>query len=155
SISTSTSTSTVPPKPVVWTDPSLAITATSLGRVQVGMTLDQSQTAAGIVFNMEGDGVHYSTHLPNGYADLFVDLGDSGRTFCVGSVTPERGRTVDSITTPEGFRLGDTVAHLKSVYGNRLTHVPEPAHGIEPRDGYVVKEGSGYLAFSDSNGVVW
>jgi hypothetical protein len=149
-----TTTTTLPaPLPGWWSNRSLAITATSLGGVQVGMTLDQAQWAAGLVFDTQGDGVHYPTTLPKGYADLFVDLGDKGQVRCVGAVGSMND--TDTITTPEGFRLGDSLGHLKAIYGNRLTHIPNPVTGIEPRDGYVVKEGNSFLVFSYSKGVVW
>ena len=120
------------------------------------MSLGQAQQAAGIRFDGSGDGAHYPTKLPSGFAYLFVDTFTRDAVGCVGAELGRASIPRDTITTPEGFRLGETVRRLQAVYGTRLRHVPEPPSGIEPRDGYVVAEGGGWLAFSTSRtGLVW
>lgn len=52
-----------------------------------------------------------------------------------------------AITTPEGFRLGGTVQQLLAIYGGRAKYSPAPSGGIAARDGYVVEESRGNLAF--------
>jgi hypothetical protein len=142
------------PRPVgLWTDPSLVIDATSLGAVKVGTSLDQAQTAAGIVFDGTGDGVYFPTMLPTGFAHLFVDL--EYNAFCVGASTTSDTPLQQVVRTREGFRLGDTVETLKSIYGSRLTYVPAPTTGISAQAGYVVSEPDGSIAFGvDPDGIV-
>jgi hypothetical protein len=150
---TTTMATTSAAAPAKWTDPVLKIDGSSLGEVKVGMTFDQAQQAAGVKFDGSGDGAFYSTKIPSGDTHPFVnDDPETGRVFCVGA---QSVGTKQSVVTPEGFHLGDTVTHLQSTYGARLVHIPDPIHGIDSRDGYVVTVPGGRLAFSVNNGIVY
>lgn len=131
----------------LWSDRQLTITPHSLGRVQVGMTLAQAQTATGLAFDGSGDGAYYPTTLPAGYPHLFVGEVANGVAGCVGAEIGDAAVNPQEVLTPEGFRLGDTVERLKSVYGSGARYVPAPSGGISPRAGYVVTEPDGNLAF--------
>ena len=149
-------TTTIAGEQAPWTASLVAITPDSLGAVRVGMTLAEAQAAAGIEFDGHGDGASYPTTLPTGYAHLFVDSFAGSTVGCVG-VELANATDRESITTPEGFRVGDTVTNLRAIYGDRLVHVAAPPSGFDPRDGYTVAAPAGYLlTFSvDAKGTVW
>ncbi len=137
---------TAPPRPAPkWADAQLTITAQSLGGVRLGMTLQQAQAAAGVVFDGSGDGASYPTSLPANYPHLYVHAETGGRVTCLGADGPS---TAQTIVTPEGLHLGDTVAKLLQIYGSRARYVPAAAQGIHPSDGYVVAGPGGNLVFS-------
>jgi pimeloyl-ACP methyl ester carboxylesterase len=131
------------PSPGAWTGSMLTITPSSLGAVRIGMTQAQSDIAADALFQEQGDGA-YSPTLPNGSAYDYVS-GFPVR--CVGAELS--GSPVSQIiTTPEGFRLGDSVQRLLAVYGARARYVPPPTRGGITNDaGYVVAEAGGNLDF--------
>jgi hypothetical protein len=136
----------------VWSGTQLTITPLSLGRVGVGMTLDQAQIAAGLPFDGRADGASYPTGLPSGFPHLFVGDGANSTVACVGAQIGPNTVSPQTVTTPEGFHLGDTVQRLRAIYGG-ARYSPAPTGGISPRAGYVVSEASGNLAFSvDSTG---
>jgi len=152
-----TSTSPAPTSTTVpvttWSARQLTITAHSLGAVQVGMTLAQAQAAAGYTFDGSGDGAFYSTHVPTGYPHIYVNV-DPGANFvpgsnvaCVGVELGTADPHVQTIVTPEGVRLGDSVQHLLAVYGSQARFVPNPGSGIAPAAGYVVTQGNEALVF--------
>jgi hypothetical protein len=116
------------------------------------MTLDEAQQAAGVTFDGNGDSASYPTKLPAGDAHPFVDSGPDGHVFCIG-VSRDQS-TTQTVVTPEGFMLGQPLSKLRTVYGNRLVHVPKPAQGIGPTDGYIVAEPGGLLAFPVSGDTV-
>lgn len=124
----------------LWTDPQLTITPTSLGAVRVDMTVTEAQTVAGVRFDGSGDGFHYPATLPAGYPHLYLG------NHCVGAAT--RTTTTQTVSTPEGIHLGDTVAKLKTTYGPSLRHVPSPGFGMNPTDGYIAPVTGGNLAFA-------
>jgi len=134
-----------------WSGQQLTITPQSLGGVRVGMTLDEAQQAAGYAFDGTGDGAYYSTTVPAGFPHLFVRLDQRGDVSCVGAEISDQASIPQAISTPEGFRLGETVPRLQAVYGARARFVPAPAGGISPRAGYVVTEAGGALAFYVDN----
>ena len=146
----------VPAAPAKWTAPILTIDGSSLGAVKVGMTHDEAQQAAGVTFDGHGDSAFYSTTMPACDAHPFVDIDDAGHVFCVGAQTNPDAEQTQTVMTAAGFRLGDPVSKLRSVYGDRLVHVPNPQQGIAPRDGYIVTTPTGRLAFSvGSHGKVY
>ena len=53
-----------------------------------------------------------------------------------------------TVSTPEGFQLGDTVQRLLAVYGSRAHYVAAPPSGMTTNAGYVVDETDGNLAFA-------
>jgi hypothetical protein len=112
------------------------------------MSLAQAQSAAGIIFDGRGDGAFYPTTLPPGYLHLFVDGDPVG---CVGAeagLSPQR----QTVSTPEGVRLGDSTKKMLHTYGSRARYLPAPAFGITTRAGYVVPlTGGGSLVFGVDN----
>ena len=136
--------------PAPWSGPKLTITSSSLGGVGVGMTLEQAQVAAGLTFDGSGDGAYYPTTLPAGFPHLFVRTRPDAKVTCV-SAQIAGVPTPQSVATPEGFRLGDTVQRLLAVYGRPLRFVPAPTTGISPRAGYVLAEPNGNLVFEIDN----
>jgi hypothetical protein len=133
-----------------WSGTRLTITPRSLGAVRVGMTLAQAQSSAGVVLDGRGDGAFYPTRLPTGFPHLFVrqDAYPTDAVTCVGAEVGDPATNPQQISTADGFRLGDTVARLKAIYGSRAHYSPAPSSGISPRAGYVVTEAGGSLAFS-------
>lgn len=111
------------------------------------MTLDEAQFAAGVKFDGRGDGAYYPTSLPAGFPHVFVNLGTGTTVACVGAEIGPSDTIAQTVVTPEGFRLGDTVAQLQAVYGTRARFSPAPPTGLSPRAGYVVDEAGGTLAF--------
>jgi hypothetical protein len=113
------------------------------------MKQNEAEAAAGVSFDGSGDGFWYSTKLPDGYPHDYVGLGSStGTVICVGASILQAtvvGR--QTISTPEGFRLGDSVQRLLAVYGSRAHYVPAPSSGMTTEAGYVVAESGGTLAF--------
>ena len=108
------------------------------------MTTGQASAAAGEKLVPVGDGVLYPGGITT--SGLSVAANSSNQTVsCVSAA--DRPRT-PAVVTPQGFRLGETLAQLKAVYGDRLRYVPAPASGVTPLPGYVV-------AFSDGNLVFW
>lgn len=129
----------------LWSDPHLTITSTSLGRVKIGMTQHQAEVAAGFSFGVGGDGYVYPDVGPTGGAHLYVAAGPGSAVRCVGA---EGGVGVQTVTTPEGVKIGDPATKVTAVYGARATYAPEPPDGgMSPHAGYVVREGNGALAF--------
>lgn len=126
-----------------WTDPQVTITARSLGAVQVGMTLGQAQTAAGLTFDGAGDGMYYPTSLAD---HLYVGLLSGPTVSCVGASQSQSAESQQTVATPEGFRLGGSVASLLTIYGSHAVYVPAHA-GIQPVAGYIVAENGGNLFF--------
>ena len=144
------------PAPGGWLSSPLTITPSSLGAVRVGMTLAAAQAAAGPNFDTSGDGFAYPTTLPAGYPhDFVLALGSNGVVRCVGAeIWPGWTSKSQSVTTPEGVRLGDSVQHLLAAYGSRARYEPAPRYGISTNAGYVVAESGGSLAFVVRGGVV-
>jgi hypothetical protein len=136
-----------------WMQHALTITPTSLGAVVVGETIAEAQNAAGLTFDGHGDGFMYPRTLPAGYPHDYVGLGGPHDTvICVGA--GKNGATTNgpqTISTPEGFELGDTVQHLLAVYGSRAHFVAAPASGMTTNAGYVVAETDGTLVFVVDN----
>ena len=132
-----------------WTGSRLTITPRSLGAVRVGSTPAQASAAAREGLRPVGDGV-WSPHgvMTSGLA---IAVGSAGTVSCVSASEQPGGPAVE---TPQGFRLGGTLAQLKGVYGASLRFVPAPAGGISPVPGYVVRLSGGNLAFWLSGGVV-
>ncbi|KAA0024911.1 esterase/lipase family protein [Antrihabitans cavernicola] len=133
-----------------WSEANLSISASTLGAVKVGMTLDQAQEAAGSVFDGSGDGAHYPVPK-NGRPELYV-VGNSVQ--CVGASGDNTGTPPQIIATAEGVRLGDNEDEVKRVYGDLAQYVPAPPFGRTPSAGYVIAEKSGVLAFSIHNGKI-
>jgi hypothetical protein len=134
-----------------WSDRALTITARSLGGVHLGMNRNEAQVAAGYAFDTGGDGFVYPTTLPAGFPHDYVGVtGLSGHesVVCVGASLRNGSKpSSQTISTPEGFRLGDTVQRLKAIYGSRARYVPAPSSGMTTNAGYVVDEAGGHLAF--------
>lgn len=135
----------------LWSDPQLTITPTSLGGTKIGMTYQQAVDSSGAQFAGGGDGMTPASGPADG-AQLFVGglsvFGASpfGRLTCITAQTAP-GMT-QSITTAEGFRLGDSVAALKAIYGGRLSFVPLPAGGgYNPHAGYILHGAGGNYVF--------
>jgi pimeloyl-ACP methyl ester carboxylesterase len=129
----------------LWSDPLLTITSNSLGRVKVGMTQAQAETAAGFSFGVGGDGYVYPDVGPTRGAHLYVSAGPDARVRCVGA---EGGVGVQTVRTPEGVKIGDPASKVTAVYGARATYVPIPPDGgLSPQDGYVVQEHGSALVF--------
>ena len=130
-----------------WNASELTITSHSLGAVTIGMTIQQASAAAGEPLAPVGDGVYYPA---GGTARGLSVLGGGaagGTVDCISANT--RGGNAPTVTTPQGFPLGGTLAQLKTVYGSRLRFVPAPTTGgISPLPGYIV-------AFPDGNLVFW
>jgi hypothetical protein len=131
-----------------WTSSTLTITPHSLGAVTIGMTLEQASTAAGEPLAQVGDGVAY----PQGgtTSGLSVSLQVSNKVRCVAAAATKGAPTV---VTPQGFRLGGTLAQLKAVYGSNLRYVPGVG-GINSAPGYVASYPDGNLVFWVNNDVV-
>ena len=151
SSTTSTTTTTTSTQPVgggeLWSGAQLTITPRSLGRVTVGMTFDQAQTASGVAIDGAADGAFFPTALPSGFPHLFFNEHPSNAVSCVGAELADLATIPQTVSTPEGFRLGGTVHQLLAVYGSRATYSDAPPSGISPRAGYVVTEPGGNLAF--------
>lgn len=134
-----------------WSDQTLTITPQSLGRVQVGMTRDEAQAAAGYSFDAAGDGFLYRSTPPAGFPHDYVGMtGPSGNetVVCVGASLRGGSKPLSqAISTAEGVHLGDTVQKLEAIYGSRARYVPPPASGMTTNAGYVVAEAGGSLAF--------
>lgn len=130
-----------------WTGLQLTITQQSLGRVRIGMTLDQAQIAAGLTFDGSGDGAVYPRTLPVGYPHLYVGEGPKSTVACVGAEIGFADTTPQTVVTRDGLQLGDTEQQLLAIYGGRAHYVPKPVGGISPSAGYVVAEADGNLAF--------
>jgi hypothetical protein len=131
-----------------WTANSLIITPTSLGAVKNGMTLSQAENAARLPFSGSGDGAYYPIFTSAEAPHLYIrPNGDSNFPACVGAQGDGKG--TPTVSTTEGFRLGDTVTKLKAIYGQRLTFTPlPPGGGLSPRAGYVLHEPTGTLIFA-------
>jgi hypothetical protein len=143
----------MPAAPAKWTDPVLTINGSSLGAVKIGMTFDEAQQASGVTFDGRGDGAAYSNEMPAGDAHPFINAQGQGPVNCIGA--GGGAGLKQSVVTPEGFRLGDSLAKLKSVYGARLVYLPGPtAHDIYSHDGYVVAVPGGRLGFLADKGIV-
>jgi len=135
-----------------WSGRELVIAPGSLGAVTVGMTLAEAQKAAGYTFDDSGDGFVYPTALPRGYPHEYVgeaatNLGDD--VSCVGVQTRRPELMRQTVVTPEGFRLGDTVQHFLAIYRASAKHVAAPPTGMTTDEGFVVAEHGGYLAFTE------
>ena len=144
-----TTTSTAPAADdASWTGLRLTITQQTLGHVRVGMTIAQAEAAAGVAFDGMADGAAYPTTLPAGYPHLFVDELPNGTVSCVGAEIGAAQHSPQTVATPDGLRLGDTVHQLVAIYGSRARYVPKPSGGISPHAGYVVTEPDGNLAIS-------
>jgi hypothetical protein len=140
-----TTTTTTSTSGATWANPQLTITADSLGAVRVGMTMDQAQAAAGLIFDGMGDGMYYPTTTPDHVYAGFVN--STPTVSCVGAALGQSSGT-QTVSTPEGFQLGGSVQTLISTYGSSARYVPAPATGgIDPRAGYIVAENGGNLFF--------
>jgi hypothetical protein len=129
-----------------WTASSLIITATSLGAVKNGMTLAQAENAAGLDFPGSGNGAHYPTLTSPHAPHLYIrPTGDTNFPPCLGAQGDGKG--TPTVSTAEGFRLGDPVRRLKGIYGSALTYTPRPDAGLSPRAGYTLKEPAGSIIF--------
>src|SRR5207302_3643828 len=100
----------------------LTITPRSLGQVTVGMTLDQAQAAAGIAIDGAADTAFYPTALPANFPHLYFNEDPSNTVSCVGAEIADYATNPQTVITPEGFRLGDTVQQLLSIYGSRARY---------------------------------
>jgi hypothetical protein len=127
-----------------WSGMTLVITGRSLGRVRVGMTIAQAQDASGFHFDTDGDGYAYPTTLGFGYPHLYVGLLEGPDVTCVGVAGPSSSQ---SVVTSAGFRMGQSVTHLRAVYGHRLRYLPPPKGVLTATPGYVVTDGAGVIAF--------
>jgi hypothetical protein len=134
-----------------WSDRTLTITPQSLGAVRVGMTQGEARTAAAFSFDAGGDGFVYPTTLPAGFPHDYVGMAGSygkERVVCVGaSLWSGSKPSSQTISTPEGLHLGDTVQRLQAIYGTRARYVPAPSSGMTTNAGYVVADPGGYLVF--------
>lgn len=137
--------------PGLWSNQSIAITVDSLGAVKVGMTVHQAEIASGFLFDDGGDGFEYPTTLPTGFPHLYAGFGPNGQAVCIGAAGSGEHQTV---TTPNGFRLGGSLKSLKAIYGTQLHFVPAPpTGGLTDDSGYVVHTSAGNLVFlTDSTG---
>jgi hypothetical protein len=106
------------------------------------MNLDQALAAAGP--NSAGTGNEVSS--PTTTPDYLYAL--TGQTVsCVGTSLGQSSGT-QTVSTPEGFHLGDSVQTLLSIYGSRAKYIPFPSgYGIDPSAGYIVAETGGNLFF--------
>jgi hypothetical protein len=119
---TSTIAASAPPATSgLWTAAQLIITANSLGAVQVGMTLGQAQTAAGLTFDGAGDGMYYPTSLTD---HLYVGVLSGTTVSCVGVSKSQSAESQQTIATPDGFQLGGSVQSLLTIYGSSAKYVP-------------------------------
>jgi Putative serine esterase (DUF676) len=136
----------------LWTDPELIITPTSLGRVQIGMTITQAEAAAGFTLNNVGDGYLDSSAILADDAHLYIGGTANGTVRCIGA--GDDRSTQQIVRTPQGLRLGDSVARLLAVYGVQAQFIPAPTQGgMTNFAGYVVQQPGGSLAFRiDSSG---
>jgi hypothetical protein len=107
------------------------------------MSMDQAQAAAGLTFDGMGDGMYYPTNTPDHvYAGFF----NSPTVSCVGAEVGQSSGA-QTISTPSGFQLGESVQTLLSIYGSRAQYVPAPNGGIRPVAGYIVAGTGGNLFF--------
>jgi hypothetical protein len=137
----------------LWSDPRLVLTPNRLGGVLVGSTRKAAQVAAGMYFDLSGDGYHYSSAEPRGYPHDYVGLGRYGRVRCVG--VEQSGRTGQTIVTPAGVQLGDPMRKVRRVYGARAHWVPAPTGGgMTHNYGWVVHTNRGTLTFFTYSGSV-
>ena len=114
----STTSTTAPVGPTAaWSGRRLTIAPDSLGLVAVGQSLDAAQIAAGVKLDGAADGAYYPTSLPAGFPHLFVQLDPGSKVVCVGAEITNAAANAVVVTTPEGFRLGETVEELKVIYG--------------------------------------
>jgi hypothetical protein len=126
-----------------WLSPSLVITPESLGAVKVGTTLEAAEGAAGIIIENTGEDI-FSPEPGIGRPGLYLNLNSSNRVNCVGAQLTDR-RTV---STMEGFRLGESILQLKRLYGQGLRFVQSATGGFMGNlSGYVLSESSGNLVF--------
>jgi hypothetical protein len=123
------------------------MTPRALGTVKVGMTLIGAMQAAGIAIVAIGDGA-YAPQQGVGPTNLFLSLNSSHRVSCIAIGVGSSSRP--AVSTQRGFRVGETVAQLKRVYGHSLRYVPARTTGMGDPAGYVVTTSTGNLAFSVS-----
>lgn len=139
--------STPSPAGAAWTAKSLIITPAYLGAVKNGMTLTQAETAAGLPFPGFGDGAYYPTFTSPDAPHLYlVPHGEAPFPACIGAQGDGKG--TPTVSTAEGFRLGDTVTRLKEIYGDQLSYARAPTSGMSPKAGYVLTEPTGTLIFA-------
>ena len=126
----------------LWADPQIIISPTALGAVHIGMTFEQAQDAAGLGFNGSGDGFFYPTNLPSASGHLYVGVSADQTVRCVGAELSE------SVSTPQGVRIGDSVRKLLATYGSQARFVPSPTDGgMTDYDGYIAMTQAGKLVF--------
>jgi hypothetical protein len=78
-----------------------------------------------------------------------VNLDTSFGGPCVGAALASlTAPSPQTVVTPEGIALGDSVPKLLATYGSHARFVKALPVGISPDNGYVVPEGNGYLSFS-------
>ncbi len=112
------------------------------------MTTRQASAAAGQKLVPVGDGVLY----PGGVTASGLSVLQGGTEGSVSCVSASDQPNVPAVVTPQGFRLGGTLAQLKALYRGRMRYVPAPAGGISPVSGYVVSFRSGNLVFWSRKG---
>lgn len=110
------------------------------------MTLTQASAKAGESLETVGDGVSTSVPVPTNAPYLYIHAAAGYPVSCVGAEI-NGDSTIQIVETPEGFRLGDSVAHLRAVYGTSARYEPASLGGIDPQAGYVVFERGGDLVF--------
>lgn len=132
-----------------WNSPELLITPGSLGAVRVGMTFAQAERAAGEALQQVGDGMVYPASPPAHVETLFGGM--SGTRFvCVAAGTAQGSQ--QTVVTPQGYQLGDSLGRLRQVYGNSLIPYHTPP-GLADFAGFLVHANGGTFVFRlDSSG---
>lgn len=128
----------------LWSSPLIEISPSSLGGVRLGMTVAQANRSAGVTFKVQGDGI-YTSSSSGGTSSLAVgSVAVSGTTVvCFGAGASTSTQTV---TTPQGFVVGETVTQLRDIYGSALVSYHTPP-GIANFSGYLVHGFGGTFVF--------
>lgn len=140
--------------PGKWGDRTLVISSQGLGAVQIGMSFEEAGVVAGVKFRPVGDGVSNPIwSRPPSFPYLYMHSAPGFPVACVGAAGDSSKQV---IITPEGLRLGDSSAKVRTLYGSRAHYEPKPMGGRDPRPGYVVYEHGGDLVFKvdDANTTV-
>lgn len=120
-------TATKPSAPPAPLSPQLAsarISTSSFGPIQVGMTLDQAQAAAGTALDAGAGGSACRAYAPAG--------GPEGvQVFTAGGTVAGFEVTGGSVSTLSGIKVGDSGDQVRSTYGAAIQSEPSAAGGGE------------------------
>ncbi len=118
-----------------WTDPTIVATTHSLGAATLTMSVAQIESATRTTLREVGDGE----------SDPMDVEGVTARPgVCFGGFQVANG---PRLVTSDGFVLGEGVAALTRIYGNRLRYTPGHPGGEYATDGWYVTDAAGTIFF--------